>query len=228
MQPYFFPYIGYFQLINAVDTFVIYDKIEYSKKGWINRNRILFNGNDEYFTIPLKRDSDYLNINQRYIADNYIIESKKILNKINETYRKAPFYKETYSLIKDCFLNNEKNLFLFIFNSLLKLLNFLDIKTKIIVSSEFESNTELKGENRVISICKQLNANHYINPIGGLELYSKNNFLEHKIILNFIKSRPLTYKQFDNVYVPSLSIIDVMMFNSKTEIKTLLTAYDLI
>src|SRR5438445_505000 len=98
MQPYFFPYIGYFQLINAVDEFVVYDNIEFTKKGWINRNRILVNGKDAYITIPLKKDSDYLNVNERWLADVWTVERKKLLNRITESYRKAPYYESIYNL----------------------------------------------------------------------------------------------------------------------------------
>jgi hypothetical protein len=114
MQPYFFPYIGYFQLVNAVDEFVIYDNIEFTKKGWISRNRILVNGVDTYISLPLKKDSDYLHVKDRYLADTWDIERKKMLNRITESYRKAPYFKETYEVIEKCILYEDRNLFKFI------------------------------------------------------------------------------------------------------------------
>jgi hypothetical protein len=108
MQPYFFPYIGYFQLINAVDEFVVYDNIEYTKKGWINRNRILVNSQDAYITLPLKRDSDYLDIRERFLADSWSRESKVMLNRIAGAYRNAPNFRLVYPLIEKCILFDEK------------------------------------------------------------------------------------------------------------------------
>ena len=88
MQPYLFPYIGYFQLMNAVDEFVIYDNIEFTKKGWINRNRILVNGRDSFITVPLKKDSDYLDVRDRYLADSWPSERVTILYRIKQSYRR--------------------------------------------------------------------------------------------------------------------------------------------
>ncbi len=104
MQPYFLPYIGYFQLINAVDKFVIYDNIEFTKKGWINRNRILVNGKDEFISLPITKASDFLHANQRYLASNFENEKNKILRKIKESYRKAPYFKITHTHLLKRFL----------------------------------------------------------------------------------------------------------------------------
>lgn len=227
MQPYVFPYIGYFQLINAVDKFVLYDNIEYSKKGWINRNRILINGRDEFFTIPLKRDSDYLDIDQRKLAETYSKDSKKIINKIESLYRKAPFFEYVFPLIESVLSNKEENLFQFLNYSLIRLLEYLDIKTEIIISSSINIDKSLKSQDRVIAICKALNATHYINPIGGTLLYSHEFFAVENIKLSFLQSNDITYKQFNNEFVPWLSIIDVMMFNSKDVIQDYLKSYSL-
>jgi hypothetical protein len=228
MQPYFFPYIGYFQLINSVDKFVVYDEIEYSKKGWINRNRILLNGKDQLFTIPLKKDSDFYDVCQRKLSYNYIIIAEKILNKITLAYRRAPFFKEAYPIIADCFLLEEENLFKFIYYSLEKLKAYLRIETSLLISSQIGLKERLKGELRVISICKHLNATHYINAIGGQDLYSKETFARENIRINFLKSIPISYKQFEAEFVPWLSIIDVMMFNHPDKIREMLTKYELV
>src|SRR6188768_4511537 len=102
MQPYLFPYIGYFQLMAAVDEFVVYDNIEFTKKGWINRNRILVNGKDTFITLPLKKGSDYLNVNDRYLADSWLTDRTKLMNKVTEAYRKAPQFNLAYPVIKKC------------------------------------------------------------------------------------------------------------------------------
>src|SRR6201997_1769206 len=140
MQPYLFPYIGYFQLMNAVDEFVVYDNIQYTKKGWINRNRILVNGKDAYITFPLKKDSDYLDIKDRYLADDWVLERKKILNRISESYRKAASFEFVYPVIEKIILFEETNLFKFILNSLTVLKEYLSIKTLFPVSSEIDIN----------------------------------------------------------------------------------------
>lgn len=218
MQPYFFPYIGYFQLMNAVDEFVIYDNIEFTKKGWINRNRILVDGKDTYITLPLKKDSDYLNVKERYLAEIWPTERKKMLNRIIESYRKSPHFNTVYPIIEKCFLFEEKNLFQFILNSIDAINGYLGISTSLIISSSIPIDHQLRAENKVLGICKSQNADFYINPIGGTELYNKDDFKKEGINLFFLKTGDIKYKQFHNDFVPFLSIIDVMMFNSKEEI----------
>jgi len=228
MQPYFMPYIGYFQLINSVDKFVIYDNIQYTKKGWINRNRILSNGKDKLITIPIKKDSDYLNVVERELSESWGKDKIKMLNVIRSSYFKAPYYQETSELISKCLNNSEVNLFRFIYESIILINDYLEIKTPIVISSTIEADHTLKSQDKVLSICKKQNADVYINSIGGVELYDKEVFKQNNIELNFIKSNPLQYKQFDNEFVPWLSIIDIMMFNSKEQIKKYLNNYTLI
>lgn len=223
MQPYFFPYIGYFQLINAVDEFVIYDNIEFTKKGWINRNRILVNEADAIITLPLKKDSDYLHVKDRYLAETWEIERKKMLNRITESYRKAPCFKETYEVIEKCILYEDRNLFKFILHSLQTLMQYLNIKTNLVISSSILVDHQLKSDAKVMAICKERGADMYINPIGGIVLYDKNHFKQNNLELQFQKSNSITYKQFNNDFLPWLSIIDVMMFNSKEEINKFLS-----
>ena len=219
MQPYIFPYIGYFQLINTADKFVVYDNIQFTKKGWINRNRILVNGKDEFFTISLKKDSDFLNVDQRKLSDTFKTERIKLLRRITESYRKAPEFNSVYSLFESVINNDEENLFSFIYQSLQTVCKYLDIKTEFIISSAVPIDHQLKSQDKVIAICKALNAAKYINPIGGIELYSKEKFEQNNIELNFIKSDPIEYRQFKNEFVPWLSMIDVMMFNSKEKVQ---------
>lgn len=228
MQPYFFPYIGYFQLINAVDKFVIYDNIEFTKKGWINRNRILANGNAEYFTLPLKKDSDFLNVNQRFLADSYSQDKVKILGKISQRYQKSPEYHNIFPIVKSVFNQEQTNLFEFILNALRAITEYLGIDTKIIVSSEIPIDHALKSADKVIAICKNLNATQYYNPIGGIELYSKAMFQNQGLELNFVKPNTIEYKQFDREFVPSLSIIDMLFFNSKVQVQQYLNEYAII
>ena len=223
-QPYFMPYIGYFQLINSVDKFVIYDNIEYTKKGWINRNRILMNGTDKQFTINLTKDSDYLDVRDRYISEVY--DRKKLLNQITAAYSKAPFYNDAFPIIRECIEYPDNNLFNYIYNSVLKISRHIGIDTDIIVSSTLNIGKEYKGQDKVLAICKSLNATDYTNSIGGKDLYNREEFERLGIRLHFHKTdSDICYKQFKNEFVPSLSIIDVMMFNSLEEIREMLNRY---
>lgn len=228
MQPYFLPYIGYFQLINAVDKFVIYDNIEYTKKGWINRNRILVNGKDEFMSLPITKASDFMHINQRFLVNNFENEKNKILRKIKECYRKAPNFEFVYRLSEEIFNFENNNLFEFVFNSIKKICQYLGINTKLITSSSININHNLKSEDKVISICKSLNSTIYINSIGGQNLYTKKNFYNSQIELFFIKSQPIAYKQFDFEFSPWLSILDVLMFNSIETTKDFLSKYEIL
>jgi len=227
MQPYFLPYLGYLQLIKSVDRFVIYDTIKYTKKGWINRNRYLTNNEPTIFSIPIKKDSDYLNINQRILSDNYLDYNKKTLRKIEQSYKKAPNFNEIFPMISDIFLfDKTNNLFDFIFNSIEVLVNYLEIKTPLIKSSEIDGDdTILKAKVRVVNICNQLSADEYINPKGGTDLYSKEVFQKYGLNLNFHKINEIEYQQFSNPYVPYLSILDTMMF---TDAHSLLNEYKLV
>lgn len=221
MQPYFLPYIGYFQLINAVDVFVIYDDVNFIKKGWVNRNFFLVNGKRTFFNIPLKGVSQNKLINCIEIDQNSNWD-KKILKTIFLSYKKAPFFNEIFLLLEDIILYEEKNIAQFIKYSLEIICNYLSIETTILVSSEIIKNNELKGQDKIIEICKKLGADTYVNAIGGTTLYDKDIFIKNGISLNFIVSNPINYVQFKNEFIPWLSILDVMMFNSPEQIKAFL------
>lgn len=219
MQPYFMPYIGYFQLMNAADEFIVYDDIQFTKKGWINRNRILVDGKDTYITLPLKKDSDYLAVKERYLADSWAIDRKKMLNRIRESYRKAPQFDAAFPVVESCILCNEANLFSFIFNALNQVKEYLEIKTPLVVSSTLSTKEGSKAEEKVIDLCKIRGAHTYLNPIGGLDLYQKAHFKKEMIVLLFLQTSAFQYHQFNHKFVAYLSIIDEIMFNSKDEVK---------
>lgn len=226
MQPYFLPYIGCWQLINAVDVFVIYDNIQYTKKGWFNRNRFLQNGKDALFSIPLKKDSDFLNVDQRIISSGF--NRKKLIAQFKNAYAKAPYFKEIMPFLEEIINYDEENLFKYIYNSVKKICEFLEIDTKIIISSTLKIDDKLKAEKKVLALCKAIGATTYINTIGGIELYDKDEFKSEGIELNFIKSKAIKYKQFDNEFLPWLSIVDVLMFNHKNEILKFIKEYELL
>lgn len=212
MQPYFFPYIGYFQLIASVDTFVIYDNIKYTKKGWINRNRFLQNGREAMFSLPLKGGSDALDICQRELAVDF--DRGRLLAQLSGAYRRAPCFEQTWSLLEAVMACDDQNLFGFLHHALLRTCQHLGIDTEIRISSEFPVDRGLKGQDKVLALCAATGAKRYINAIGGLDLYDKGAFRERGVELNFIRSLPVEYPQFGDPFVPWLSIIDVMMFNT--------------
>ncbi|MEG0395975.1 MAG: WbqC family protein [Oscillospiraceae bacterium] len=227
MQPYFMPYIGYWQLMNAVDEYVIYDDVNFIKGGWINRNRILVNGQAQYFNVPMLGASSFKQI--REISVNHeerLVE--KNLRALKETYQKAPYYQDVYPLMKDILICDAENLASYITNSFKVVCDYLDITTKLIVSSEIEKDCSLKGQDKVLSVCKILSATEYYNAIGGRELYSFKDFKAQEIQLKFLNTDAIVYTQFENEFQPNLSIIDVMMFNSKEQIKQMLNAYTLV
>jgi hypothetical protein len=227
MQPYFLPYIGYFQLINAVDVFIVYDNIKYTKKGWINRNRMLQNSKDVMFSLSLKNDSDYLDVCQRELASDF--NRGKLLNQFKGAYQHAPYFAQTYPLVEQIVQYEEANLFRFLHYSIAKTCEHLGISTEIRVSSKIAIDHDLKNQDKVLALCEAVGASTYVNAIGGMELYSKETFREKGIELKFIKSNPFAYPQFGDEFVPWLSIIDVMMFNPLDTIRTCIsTNYELI
>ena len=227
MQPYFLPYAGYYQLIASVDQFVIYDNIKYTKKGWINRNRFLQNDNDAIFTLPLKKDSDSLDICQRKLVDDF--DREKLLRMFAGAYRRAPYFEQTFHLLSQIMHYEDDNLFNFIHYSLKETCHHLGISTKIIASSSVEIDHKLQAQEKVLALCTALGAKEYINAIGGVDLYSKECFQDLGIKLRFIQSRMPAYAQFGGDFVPSLSIIDIMMFESTSTLSNSLnTCYELI
>jgi hypothetical protein len=226
MQPYFMPYIGYWQLLAAVDAFVLYDNIQYTKKGWINRNRFLLNGQDSLFTIPLKKDSEYLDVVQRVIADEF--NGTKLLNQFEASYRKAPFFNTVFPLVSSIVKSEHRNLFEYIHQAIRLTAGFLGITTPVLISSSIAIDHSLRGQDKVIAFCKAKKASTYINAIGGQELYGKSIFAAQGITLKFINTRTISYTQYGNAFVPNLSIIDVMMFNSVESIRAMLDQYDLV
>lgn len=211
MQPYFLPYIGYYQLIAAVDTFIVYDNVKYTKKGWITRNRMLLNNEDSTFSLALRKDSDFLDIVQRELSEHF--DRSKLLHQFKGAYSRAPYFRQTYGLLEQIVGDENVNLFRYLHQSLKRICEHLGIQTNIRISSDIHIDHDLKGQDRVMALCKALNANTYINAIGGVDIYDKEDFRANGINLQFIKSRPFEYSQFGASFVPWLSIVDVLMFN---------------
>ena len=222
MQPYFLPYIGYWQLIAAVDVFVVYDNIKYTKKGWINRNRFLVNGKEALFSLPLRKDSDFLDVSQRYLADSF--DREALIRRFREAYRKAPEFHAFMPILEDLIRFSSNNLFDYILNSIYRICEFLGLKTKVIISSHIKCDHSLKSSDRVQALCKALCADTYINPIGGTELYSKESFARQQLALQFLQPNLCEYPHCGNTFFPWLSIVDVAMFNTGERLRQQVTS----
>jgi hypothetical protein len=228
MQPYFWPYLGYFQLIDYADIFVIYDDIKYVKKGWINRNRILINGKDEYITLPLKKDSDYLDVRQRRLSDDFAKEAECILRRLLGAYRKAPYFEPTIELAERCLRYPNHNLFDFILHSICSLIEILGIQTEIVISSSLVIDRSLHGQDRVLATCESLGATEYINLPGGRNLYSRNDFNSKNMTLHFLDPELPSYKQSSNSeFIENLSVIDALMWIGASNVKQNLKCFTL-
>ena len=215
MQPYVFPYVGYYQLVANVDVLVFLDDAAFIKRGWINRNRILVNGREHLFTIPLRDVSQNRTIAQHSIIDGW---SDGFLKTLKHAYVRAPMFDETYRLVDGIVQRQHKDIASLAMHSVTCVASHVGLRTTFDVSSKFQ-NAGLRGQERVIDICRALHATTYVNLPGGVSLYNADVFLQHGIALEFIPTLRLTYEQFDNEFVPNLSIIDALMFNDRETIK---------
>lgn len=227
MQPYFFPYIGYWQLMNEVDIYVIYDDVNYINRGWINRNRILIDQKAKYIHLPLCSASQNKLINEIDLMDS-ITEKQKLLRTLKLNYAKAPCFQAIYPLLEKIIQYHPKKAIQFLEYQLRLIAEFLSIKPHFLLSSEIHKNNALKGEDKILEICKILGADTYVNAIGGQALYSQEKFCNAGIQLQFLKTEEISYPQFSQKFVPNLSIIDVMMFNSKENIEIMLKKFSLL
>lgn len=227
MQPYLFPYLGYFQLVNAAEEFIIYDDVTFIKQGWINRNRILVNGESFMFTVPVSNISSYSLIRETEI--NYKQDWKtKLLRTITYNYKKAPYFEPAFAIVENIFGCNEKYISELATKSIVRISDYIGIKSKITESATIYKNSDLAAEERVLDICQRHNATEYLNAPGGMELYDAGSFGERGIKLHFIKPGMISYRQFTNSFIPNLSIIDVIMFNSPEMVKSMLSEYELL
>jgi hypothetical protein len=227
MQPYFLPYIGYFQLIAAVDQFVLLDDVNYITRGWVNRNQLLLDGAAHKFTVPLQGASQ-----NRLICDLKLVEETswrdRLLRTIHQAYRRAPYYFQVIVMLERMLNYPALKLDEFLRNSLEEVVRYLSLEVQIVNTSRIYQNSQLKGQERILDICRQERADRYINPIGGVDLYDRTTFLKQDIPLFFLRPRPTTYSQGCAEHIPWLSIMDVLMFNDKSALRQLLTERDLV
>lgn len=229
MQPYFLPYLGYWQLMNSVDNFIILDDTKYSKQTWINRNRFINKNNHiNYFTITLNKSTYLDDINKKRISKLWGFNRKKYLKSLEETYKNSINFNEGFSLIKKIF-NYEYNLLSdFLYESINDVKNYLDIDTNLIKSSRLKNDKLENKQDYLIKICKQFNAKNYINSENGQKLYSKEYFYNNGINLYFLKKKKITYNQKNNNFIDNLSVVDLIMHNKKNDLIKFLDEYIII
>lgn len=227
MQPYFLPYIGYFQLIGAVDKFVLYDDVHFINRGFVNRNNLLAGGKAGMFTIPLKEASQNKRIREIQVLPDPAWR-KKMLKTVQQSYQKAKMFDTVYPLLTGMLEYEPESIADLCHFSIREISDYLQLTTTIVPSSTVYENVMLKSQERILDICKQEHATVYINPSGGMALYDKGVFAGQGIELCFIETGFGEYTQFKNQFVPALSVLDVLMFNTVAEVKILLQEYRLV
>jgi len=229
MQPYLLPYLGYYQLVNAVDIFVFYDDVHFITKGYINRNAILVNGNSFTFTVPLSKASQNVLIKDVAVHQkDYAKWWAKFKKTLTQSYISAPFFDDTMCLMENIFQDPSNSIAVLAEKSIRTISDYLDFSTVFKKSSEVSYDRNAAGEKKIMELCAIFGADTYINPIGGKELYTSTSFKKKDMELLFLKSRNVTYPQKTEKFTPSLSIIDVLMHNNKAEILELIEAFELI
>lgn len=224
MQPYFMPYLGYFQLMALVDKYVIFDDVNYIRRGWSARNNILVNGQNHLFSIAVEGGSQNKLYTEVMVSDNFV----KFRKTLQMCYKKAPCFKDTMEILERVFSFNDKRFNYFMKNSYEILLDYFGIDTELILSSSLKNDKNLKGKDKIMDICKLLNTDWYINAIGGRDLYDEQEFGNNGIRLSFLEPKLNEYPQLSLRFVPALSIIDVMMMNNKDELRRQLNSYQLL
>jgi len=211
MQPYFMPYVGYWQLMGAVDRFVLLDDVAFIPRGWIHRNRILVAGEPHLFTLPIHKASQNQNIQDTHrLVDGRWTE--KFLKTLDQNYRRAPYFNTTMALLEPLLCSREEDLTVFIETSFLSLAPALGIHVPIDRASCTSPKQDKHGSDRILEICTRYGASIYINPPGGKALYDKGQFADHGIELCFLEPRIVPYVQGQHDFVPALSMIDILMY----------------
>ncbi|MBR4826591.1 MAG: WbqC family protein [Bacteroidales bacterium] len=215
-QPYFMPYLPYWQLIDCADTFLVSDDYHYMKQSWIPRNRILVNGRWQYFRLEINDQSCH-----RLIRDTQLLplDVTTKLRTLEMAYHKAPHFAEGYALCERVLSCKSLNLCEFLTASIKQVCDYLYITTRIAFTSDVPGNCELRKEERIYDFCRHFGADRYVNAIGGRQMYHVPEFAARGIRLEFLNSRIPPYKQFDDVFIPALSVIDAVMFLSREQLR---------
>lgn len=223
MQPYFFPYLGYYQLARSVDHFVFLDDVAFSRRSFINRNRILLEGRPFQFSIPVSEASSTRNINEHRFTGDF----GKFLAQLRQTYAKAPFFQEIYALVESVALDPEQNVALKNARSITAVFDYLDVPLSSASASQ-SGVARARGQERILALCRHHATTTYHNASGGRTLYDAACFNDNGIGLRFLANSFPPYDQgTGEAFVPGLSIIDVLMHAPPEQARSMLQAYAL-
>lgn len=221
MQPYLFPYIGYYQLAHAADLFIIYDDVQYIKRGYINRNYVLCNGEPKRFTLPVPGASQ----NVRICDLSFSADVKKIEGLIKHAYSKAPYFNEVFPLVCEVLRYRDRSIGPLCRYSIELIFDYLQLPVSLKLASSVDYDRDLPAADRLLELCKVHKAHEYINSAGGRSLYAPDYFESKGINIRFLDSEPIPYPQGCSHFVANLSFVDTLMWCSKAEVTKRLNSY---
>lgn len=230
MQPYFLPYLGYFQLINAADKFIFFDNVGFIKQGWIHRNNILLNGKKYRFTIPIQNISSFTHINHTKVSGNPSLWQQKLSRTFRHAYSKAPYFDSIFPQVDELLRGAINHTIADVaISSIQMVFTYLGIEKTLLRSGQRYDNSHMKLSKRVVNICQREGASGYINAIGGRYFFDTEYFEKSLIQLQFLKPNLRIYNQKNApAFIAGLSILDVLMYNESSTVKAMLGDYTLL
>ena len=213
MQPYFFPYLGYWQLIAKADVFVILEQVQHTKGSWINRNYVLGSHAASLISVPLEKAPDHCLIQHRQVSDVWTEARRRALRTLRLCYRNSPFFEDVYPWLEEQLSFPEKRLSKYLEHQIRSTADLLSVNTKIVTAGDLGNFADFERNRRIVEICRSLECDRYLNLPGGRTLYSPDSFPEDKLSLGFLIPELPRYGQGSREFVPSLSIIDSLFWN---------------
>jgi len=231
MQPYFFPYLGYFSLIKNTDKFILLDSVQFIYHGWVERNRILKQNNGWlYIKVPLIRHSQKTLIKDIKI-DNGQNWKQKIFSQLHHYKKISPFYFKVMKIVEKIFEKDYNDIVSLNKETIIVICKYLDIDREIPIFSKMNLSIEIPkaADEWALNICNSLsNISEYWNPPGGQSFFDISKYEKAGIKLKFHKIILNPYEQKREIFEPGLSIIDALMFNSPEKVNRILEQYELI
>lgn len=226
MQPYFFPYLGYFALIERCDSWVVFDVTQYTPKTWMNRNRVLHPaGSWNWVTVPLANSSNSIRIHEARVLDPAKARNG-VIGKLSHYRRKAPHWRAVEQLVDAAFDGADGDSLVSLNTSAMRVVcQHLEIGFEPLVCSEL--GLDLSGVDHpggwAPAIASALGATEYLNPIGGSQLFVAEEFNRLGIALEFLEFPPFGYSVAPYTFEPGLSVLDVLMWNDASSVRAALS-----
>lgn len=218
MQPYFLPYVGYFQLISKVDGFVFLDDADYVRRGWIQRNYIVANGQRTRIRVPVAKRPIGTPIHEILLAENYPKWRTKFIDTLRHAYGKAPYFDVVSNLLKQVLLNPGAGLSELNIRLIISVCDYVGLDQNFEQSLDYCNDSALAGEARLIDICLRKGATEYVNAPGGRALYAPENFEKSGVRLRFLEPEINPYSRQNTDFIPCLSVLDMLMFLDPEEV----------